>query len=244
MIRRRGGVAALVALAVVVLAGCGTDLGMPTPVTSQGSKSRDLWRIFVILAIIIGLIVYGLIIFVVVRYRRRRHAGDANPDQRQYHVPIEIVYTAIPLVIVGVLLGLSIRTERDVTSTAAPPDLTVKVVGFQWQWQFAYDGSPVVITGVPGKPPVLVLPTERNIRLELSSPDVVHSFWVPHFIEKRDLIPLVPNAIEVRVTQSGRWDGVCSEFCGLNHTTMRFSVQAVPGPQFDAWLASGGTTTP
>ena len=236
--------AALVGVLVVVLGGCGTDLGLPTPVTSQGAKSRDLWRIFVILAIIIGLIVYGLIIFVVIRYRRRHRAADVNPDQRQYHVPIEIVYTAVPLVIVGVLLGLSIRTERDVTSTSAPADVTVKVVGFQWQWQFAYDGSPVVVTGVPGKPPVLVLPTERNVRLELSSPDVVHSFWVPHFIEKRDLIPRVANTIEVRITQTGRWDGVCSEFCGLDHTTMRFSVQAVPGPQFDAWLASGGTTSP
>jgi cytochrome c oxidase subunit 2 len=233
------------ALLVVVLAGCGGDLGLPTPVTSQAAKTRDLWRIFVVLAIIIGLIVYGLIIFVVVRYRRRRHAeDDANPSQRQYHVPIEVVYTAIPIVIVGVLLGLSIRTERDVTSTSAPADLTVKVVGFQWQWQFSYDGTPVVVTGVPGHPPVVVLPTARTVRLELSSPDVVHSFWVPHFIEKRDLIPRVPNAIQVRVDQPGHWDGVCSEFCGLDHTTMRFSVQAVPGPQFDAWLASGGTTSP
>jgi cytochrome c oxidase subunit II len=116
------------------------------------------------------------------------------------------------------------------------------VVGFQWQWQFSYGGTPVVVTGVPGKDPVLVLPTGRTVRLELSSPDVVHSFWVPHFIEKRDLIPRVDNAIDVRVTQPGQWAGVCSEFCGLDHTKMRFRVQAVPGPQFDSWLASGGTT--
>jgi cytochrome c oxidase subunit II len=235
--------AALLVL-LVASAGCGGDLGLPSPVTSQGAKSRDLWRIFVVIAVVIGLIVYGLIVFVVIRYRRRRAHEGLIPSQRQYNIPIEIVYTAIPIVIVGVLLGLSIRTERDVTSTSDHPDLTVKVVGFQWQWQFAYQGTPVVITGVPGKDPVLVLPTDRTVRLELSSPDVVHSFWVPHFIEKRDLIPAVDNAIDVRVTQPGRWDGVCSEFCGLDHTKMRFSVQAVPGPEFDTWLASGGTTTP
>jgi cytochrome c oxidase subunit II len=230
---------------VLLLAGCGSDLGMPSPVTSQGAQSRDLWRIFVVIAIIIGLIVYGLVVFVMIRYRRRRHADDeVNPGQRQYNIPVEIVYTAIPLVIVGVLLGLSIRTERDVTHAAAQPDLTVRVVGFQWQWQFAYDGTPVVVTGVPGKEPVLVLPVDRTVRLELSSPDVVHSFWVPHFIEKRDLIPRVDNAIDVHVTEPGQWDGVCSEFCGLDHTSMRFSVQAVTGDRFDAWLASGGTTSP
>ena len=235
---------AAVLVLLVVLAGCGSDLGLPSPVTSQGAKSRDLWRIFVVLAVIVGLIVYGLVAFVLISNRRRRAARDETPTQRQYNIPVEIVYTAIPLVIVGVLLGLSIRTQRDVSGTSDDPDLTVKVVGFQWQWQFSYQGTPVVITGVPGKDPVLVLPVDRTVRFELSSPDVIHSFWVPHFIEKRDLIPRVDNAIEVRVTEPGTWDGVCSEFCGLDHTKMRFSVQAVPAAQFDAWLASGGTTIP
>jgi cytochrome c oxidase subunit 2 len=137
---------------------------------------------------------------------------------------------------------VSIRTESDVTSTSERPDVTVHVVGFQWQWQFSYEGTPVVVTGVPGKDPVLVLPTERTVRLEMESPDVVHSFWVPHFIEKRDLTPgLDDNAIEVRVTEPGEWDGLCSEFCGLDHTRMRFRVRAIPAAEFDAWLASGGT---
>jgi len=237
-IRRRAVRTVAVAAGLLVLGGCG-NLGMPQPVTSQGTESRDLWRIFVWVAIVIGLIVYGLVVFVVIRYRRQRTAGE--PSQRQYNVPVEIVYTALPLVIVGVLLGLSIRTENNVTSTTKAPDVTVRVVGFQWQWQFAYEGSPVTITGVPGKDPVLVLPVGRTVRLELSSPDVVHSFWVPHFIEKRDLIPRVDNAIDVNITEAGEWAGVCSEFCGLNHTAMRFSVRAVPAPEFDAWLAGGGS---
>jgi len=235
--RRRTAFALLVGASALLLAGCG-NLGMPSPVTSQGTESRDLWRIFVWTAIVIGAIVYGLIVFVVVRYRRRRSAG--GPDQRQYVVPVEIIYTAVPLVIVGVLLGLSIRTENNVTATRKDPDITVHVVGFQWQWQFSYDGTPVTITGVPGKEPVLMLPVGRTVRLDLSTPDVIHSFWVPHFIEKRDLIPRVDNAIDVNIIEVGEWAGVCSEFCGLDHTAMRFSVKAVPAAEFDSWLASGG----
>jgi cytochrome c oxidase subunit 2 len=236
--RRRGRLALLAGASTLLLAGCG-NLGMPSPVTSQGTESRDLWRIFVWTALVIGAIVYGLIVFVVVRYRRRRSAGE--PDQRQYVVPVEIIYTAVPLVIVGVLLGLSIRTENNVTAMKTDPDLTVHVVGFQWQWQFSYDGTPVTVTGVPGKEPVLVLPVGRTVRLDLSTPDVIHSFWVPHFIEKRDLIPRVDNAIDVNILEAGQWPGVCSEFCGLDHKAMRFSVKAVPAAEFDSWLASGGT---
>jgi cytochrome c oxidase subunit 2 len=226
----------------LVCAGCGSDLGMPEPVTTQGTHSRDLWRVFVVLALIIGAIVYGLVAFVLIRYRHNRSAGS-EPSQRQYNIPIEIIYTAIPIVIVGVLLGLSIRTERNVDALKSNPDVTVRVVGFQWQWQFNYVGSNVVVTGVPGKEPVLVLPTERTVRLDLVSNDVIHSFWVPHFIEKRDLIPRVDNSIDVNIKQTGQWDGVCSEFCGLDHTDMRFSVKAVSPSDFDAWLASGGTTS-
>ena len=240
MTRRRAVLA--VAGACLALAGCGSNLGMPDPVTSQGTHTRDLWRAFVVLALIIGAIVYGLIAFVVIRYRRRRR-DDGVPSQRQYNVPVEIIYTAIPLVIVGVLLGLSIRTERTVNKLKSNPDLTVRVIGFQWQWQFNYVGSNVVITGVPGREPVLVLPTNRTVRLDLVSTDVVHSFWVPHFVEKRDLIPRVSNSIDVDIEQTGQWAGVCSEFCGLDHTNMRFSVKAVPPADFDAWLASGGTTS-
>jgi cytochrome c oxidase subunit 2 len=235
--RRAAASVVLVASSVVLLAGCG-NLGMPHPVTEQGTESRDLWRIFVWVALVIGALVYALVVFVVVRYRRRR--SDGEPSQQQYHVPVEIVYTALPLVIVGVLLGLSIRTERKVTATSDNPDLTVRVIGFQWQWQFIYEGSNVTITGLPGKDPVLVLPVGETVRLELESPDVVHSFWVPHFIEKRDLIPRVDNAIDVNITEEGEWAGVCSEFCGLNHTAMRFSVRAVTPADFQTWLASGG----
>jgi cytochrome c oxidase subunit 2 len=239
---RRVAIATMASLALALGLGACGNLGMPHPVTTQAEDTRDLWRIFVIFAIVIGAIVYALVVFVLVRYRRRRQDDGTAPDQRQYHIPIEIFYTALPLVIVGVLLGLSIRAENHVTKLSSKPDVTIDVVGFQWQWQFRYEGSTKLVTGTPGSVPTLVLPTDRTIRLKLSSPDVIHSFWVPHFLEKRDLIPGVDNQIDVRVNEPGQWNGLCSEFCGVSHTTMVFTVKAMAPADFQAWLTSGGSS--
>ena len=110
-------------------------------------------------------------------------------------------------------------------ATVDQPDLVVEVVGFQWQWQFTYADSGIVVTGTPdGGLPVLVLPVDRTTRLDLRTTDVNHSFWVPRFLNKRDLIPGVDNAIDVTPTETGTYDGVCAEFCGLDHGRMRFAV--------------------
>jgi cytochrome c oxidase subunit 2 len=224
---------------LLLLAGCGRA-GLPEAVTEQGRDTTSLWKIFMVVALILGLIVYGLIAFVVIRYRRRRHDDGAVPSQRNAILSLEVLYTAIPLVIVGVLLGLSTRTQQRVTRLSAHPDLAVDVIGFEWQWQFRYPGG-TVVSGTPDNPPVLELPVGRVVQLRLISNDVIHSFWVPHFIEKRDLIPRVENKIDVRLTETGDFPGVCSEFCGLNHYQMSFSVRAVSPADFDAWLAKRGS---
>jgi cytochrome c oxidase subunit II len=230
---------ALVSLLVVLLGGC--RFGLPPTVTDQGRHAASLWRLFSIIALAIGALVYALVVIAVFRYRRRP-GDDRPPSQRQYILPLEIVYTAIPLLIVGFLLGVSIQAERKVTHLSDRPDLVVEVIGFQWQWQFRYEGEGVQITGVPGETPVLVLPTGRTVRLDLVSNDVIHSFWVPKFNEKRDLIPRVHNAIDVRLTEVGEWPGVCSEFCGLDHSQMTFRVRALPPDEFDSWLHSKQTS--
>ena len=93
---------------------------------------------------------------------------------------------------------------------------------------------------MPGRPPTLVLPVDRTVRLKLIADDVIHSFWVPSFLEKRDLIPGVDNEIDVNVIEPGEWSGVCSEFCGLDHWKMNFSLRAVPPEEFDEWVRAGG----
>lgn len=225
------------AVLVVMVTGCGRA-GLPRAATEQGRETESLWKLFLVIAAVLGVVVYGLIVYVVVRARRRPDDGSL-PSQRRDFFGLELLYTAVPLVIVGVLLGLSTRAQQKITKLSDHPDLAVQVIGFQWQWQFRYPDG-VVITGTPDAPPVLELPVDRTIQLELLSNDVVHSFWVPNFVEKRDLVPGIDNRIDVRLTRTGEFAGVCSEFCGLDHWRMTFTVKAVPADEFDAWLARGG----
>jgi cytochrome c oxidase subunit 2 len=244
------------AAAVVVLAGCGSTMGLPESATSQGEEVISLWQIFLTLAILVAALIWVLVTFTVVASLRRRRqnerepaaadpdAGAGNggergrahiPEQIQYRTRLEIFYTVVPLVLVFVLLGFTFRVDSILTETSEQPDLVVEVTGFQWQWQFHYPELGVTIAGDPEDPPVLYLPVGRTIRFELLAEDVIHSFWVPEFLEKRDMIPGVTNAIEVTVDQPGEWVGRCAEYCGLNHWQMWFDVRAVDAAQFDTW---------
>jgi cytochrome c oxidase subunit 2 len=212
-------------------------------VTTQGDTFHDLWPVFLTGAALIVALIWGLTIWSVVKYRRRRGASE-NPDQVQYHVPLEVTYTAIPLLIVAVLFVLSVRGERDVTRVSANPDLVVEVLGFQWQWQFDYEDEDVLVSGIPERPPTMVVPVGATVRLRLVADDVIHSFWVPEFLEKRDLIPGRVNEVDIRATESGRWVGRCAEFCGLDHAAMRFAVEAVPEDEYEQWLRDARGTDP
>ncbi|HET9443303.1 MAG TPA: cytochrome c oxidase subunit II [Acidimicrobiales bacterium] len=226
----------LVAGSGLLLPACGSDrFGAPDPVTEQGERILGLWRGSVLAAAAVGLLVWGLIAWSVLRYRRR---GDEVPGQTAHNVPMEVLYTAVPVMIVAVLFGFTVVTQRDVNALSPDPDLVVEATGFQWQWQFRYPDDGVVVTGTPGEPATMVLPVGSTVRLRLVSPDVVHSFWVPRFLAKRDLIPGVRNEIEVDVKEEGTWVGRCAEFCGLDHYRMNFSVQAVPEAEFRRWVAA------
>jgi cytochrome c oxidase subunit II len=214
------------------------SFGAPDPASEQGREVYDLYRSFAALAVGVGVFVTVLLVYVVVRYRRRPDQDpDEVPSQKPYNVPVEIVYTAIPLLIVIALFVFSVRTEDRVSAESDEPDLVVDVVGFQWQWQFGYTDADVVVTGSPETGiPELVLPAGQTTRLELRTTDVIHSFWVPAFLVKRDLIPGVDNAIDVTPTEVGTFDGVCAEYCGLDHGRMRFTVSVLPPDEFEDWL--------
>ncbi|MCB0067708.1 MAG: DUF2723 domain-containing protein, partial [Caldilineaceae bacterium] len=128
--------AALLALALaaaVVLAGCSGNLGAPEAVTKQGEEFTTLWKGFLVTAALIGLLVYGLIIYAALRYRRRKGDDpDKVPSQYQYQVPLEVTYTVVPIIIVVFLFAFTVIGENRITRTDPDPDLTVQVVGFQW----------------------------------------------------------------------------------------------------------------
>jgi len=240
---------AAVGLAVacgVALGGCSSRGGLPESATTQGESVIELWRIFLVLAVLVALLIWVLTCYVVITGLRRRRAAEAEeaaaadgtevlPRQKQYNLKLEIFYTAMPVLLVSVLLVFTFHADNVLTDLQPTPALTVKVTGFQWQWQFEYDQPHLTIAGDPGDPPTLVLPVGRVVRFELHATDVIHSFWVPEFLEKRDLIPGIDNQIQVEVQRPGEWVGRCAEYCGFNHGQMTFDVQAIPADQYDAW---------
>ena len=207
---------------------------IPDAVTEQAERIRDLWMFSNAVALVVAAVVWGLIAFAVIRYRRRR--DDEIPDQHAENIPIELLYTGIPLAVLALFFALTVGVQRDATATVEDPDVVVDVIAFQWQWQVRYPEEGIVVTGTYRQPPIMVLPVGQTARLNLETADVAHSFWVPDFLSKRDALPDVENEIDVDVTEAGEWRGVCAEFCGLDHYKMHFGVQAVPEDAFEAWL--------
>jgi cytochrome c oxidase subunit 2 len=206
------------------------------PLTSEAERVRDVWTLFLGLAAALGVLVIVLVVYCVIRFRKR---DDTLPPQKHYNVPIEVIYTAVPLVIVIILFAITAVTVRTVNRVQAEaPDVTVDVLGFQWQWQFTYPDLGVTVTGTRDTQPELVLPSDSRVRFRLTSADVIHAFWIPGFRFKRDVIPGQEEVFDVEVLdRTGDFPntGVCAEFCGVDHAYMRFDVRIVTPQEFQAW---------
>jgi cytochrome c oxidase subunit II len=209
------------------------------PLTSEAERVGDVWTLFLVLAAVVGGLVIVLVVYCVIRFRKR---DDQLPPQKRYNVPVEVVYTAVPLVIVIVLFVVTAATVRTVDRVhARAPDVTVDVLGFQWQWQFTYPDLGVTVTGNRDTQPELVLPSNSRVRFRLTSADVIHAFWIPGFRYKRDVIPGQEEEFDVDVLdRTGDFPntGVCAEFCGLDHAYMRFDVRIVTPEEFAAWATA------
>ncbi|MCU1669926.1 MAG: cytochrome c oxidase, subunit [Blastococcus sp.] len=242
--------AALGLLGVVTLTGCDLNntfwrFGWPEGITDQSQDMRRLWTGSVIAALIVGFLVWGLILYSVVRHRKR---GDELPKQTAYNLPLEIVYTIAPFIIIAVLFFFTVVVQDKVLKRSPNPDETIAVNAFKWNWQFVYPktsgpgGQPVDTVGTSEEIPILVLPTNRTIRFELASADVIHSFWVPEFLFKLDVIPGNENGrnnvFDVTVRKTGAYVGRCAELCGTYHAYMNFEVRSVSPADYDAYLAA------
>ncbi|MGN6473133.1 MAG: aa3-type cytochrome oxidase subunit II [Mycobacteriales bacterium] len=242
MLRRSIRVAKLAAIPAVMLlaSGCTGEAakwergGWPQPVTKQGRDALHLWQGALIASLVVGGLVLAMIIGAAVLFRRR--TPDQMPRQVRYNLPIEVLYTFIPVVVVSVLFYFTAIGENSEDKINNKPAVQIGVVGFQWDWQFNYLRQGLSITGRPGEPPQLVIPAHRQIHFYLTSPDVIHSFWVVPFLFKRDVIPGHPNEFEVTVTSTGTFQGRCAEFCGIDHDRMSFTVKAVPMATYLQWL--------
>lgn len=228
-------------LLAALLGGC---LVPPQPATTQAKDVFTLYNIILVMGAVVFLGVEGMIVYSVIRYRRR---DDQLPRQVHGNTLVEILWTAIPTVIVLVLFILSIGTLNTIQAKSSNP-LTIEVDAFQWQWTFRYLDAGYTVTGTQDTPPVMGLPTNTPIRLILKSNDVIHSFYVPHFLIKRDVIPFPAgqplNELEFTVSDPGTYPGQCAEFCGQLHARMTFSVEAMAPAKFQAWLASAKAGKP
>jgi cytochrome c oxidase subunit II len=250
--RRALPIAAVLAAVVPGVSGCTsspfTRLGWPVPVTTQGQVALTLWQGSWIAAWAVGAVVWGLIIWAIIFHRKR---SDRSPMQVRYNLPIEMLYTVVPFIMIGVLFFFTARDENYIDKLSANPDVVVNVVGYQWSWQFQYPqykvpgsvNGHVTMNGEPWQPghgtqglPVLVIPTNRTVRFNLTSTDVIHSFWIVPFEFKRDVIPGHPNHFQVTPVKTGTFIGHCTELCGLYHSRMLFVVKIVTPAQFHAWI--------
>ena len=250
MKRRARIITGLAVACALALSGCGASVKrgfLPQGVTNQSGRITSLWTGSWLAALGVGVLVWGLILWCVVAYRRRKDDVEL-PEQLRYNVPIEILYTIVPVFMVAVLFFYTARDEAALTDISAKPDVTVNVVAKQWNWDFNYieagtyeSSTMVAMTGKPGVAatlPALYLPVNKRVEFVLTSRDVIHSFWVPQFLEKLDVVPGKVNRFQIVPTELGTFQGKCAELCGAYHSAMLFQVKVVSMADYKAHMAA------
>jgi len=240
--------AVIAVVAAVVLSGCSevgdNDLKRLALPVAGSDRSNAMWNVWLgawIAVLAVFLLVFGLIVFSMVRYRRR--SDDEVPVQIRYNLPIEALYTFAPVIIVAVFFFHTVTSQNEMLEKVDNPDHTIEVVGSKWQWAFNYldedatQGEDVFDVGTPQNPADLWLPVDESIRFNLVSPDVIHSFWVPEFYFKMDVVPGKINTFDMTPTREGVFTGRCAELCGLYHSRMIFKVHVVSNAEYEAHLA-------
>ena len=237
---------------VLLLTGCTDQVArgfLPgvTGVTNHTDRIVGLWTTAWIILWLVGIIAWALMAWAIVVYRRRK--GETGiPEQLRYNNPIEVLFTVIPLILV---VGFFAFTARDIAAIEQPtenPDVVIEVIGKQWSWDFNYVDANVYEsgvqaqfdgqTGVPETLPALYLPVGKTVQIDLSSRDVIHSFWVIDFLYKKDMFPGKTNHMYFTPQVEGTYMGKCAELCGEYHSMMLFQVKVVSQSEYDSYLSS------
>ena len=232
MVRRRVPAARWLAVAALALAAAGCA---PQSVTEQGRAVYNLYNLFLYIAAVVFVVVSGLVLWSVVRYRRR---DDELPRQIHGNNRLELLWTLIPTVIVLALFAFTLVAQNKVLDKSGQADVNVTVTAFQWSWRFTYEGTGAEVLGTPGHIPEMVVPVGQTIRVKLVSADVVHSFYVPQTLFKRQAIPGTDNVFDLTFEKVGLYHGQCTQFCGLQHPDMVFRVRVVEQGAYQSWLAA------
>ena len=220
--------------------------------TVQGHDTAKLWQGMFIAGLVVAVIVYALIVWSALAYRRR--SEDHFPHQFHSNVVIEIIYTVIPIIMVAGIFYFTVLTENNVDAVSKSPAEIVNVLAYRWGFQFSYESgsgasqgvmiktnalpSALALPSTSSEYPQLVLPVGETVRIVLKSSDVVHGFYVPEFNFDRYAQPGWTNVFDFTPIRTGVFSGQCTQYCGLYHSEMIFSVRVESATQFRTWLAS------
>jgi cytochrome c oxidase subunit II len=302
VVARRAALAVVLGATALLLSGCSWSevlgLGWPNGITPEAHINRELWIGSVIASLVVGVIVWGLIFWTSAFHRHKK--GDTElPRQFGYNMPLELVLTVVPFLIISVLFYFTVVVQEKMLHTESNPEVVVDVTAFQWNWKFGYqkvafsdgtfnfDGADPTRTlaaagpeGLQGEEggefgssgeehaigarernnkeylnfdkvetlgstneiPILVLPTGKRIEFQIASADVIHGFWVPEFLFKRDVMPdpkanNSDNVFQIgEIMKTGAFVGRCTEMCGTYHSMMNFELRVVEPNDFKAYL--------
>lgn len=225
---------ASIALAVVPVAFGGDNAGI-TPREPASETAESINELYIILLVITGvifLIVEGALLLFIFRFRRRRGtASDVEGPQIHGNTRLEMIWIGVPVLILIAIIAVTLVKVPSVEASPEPgePVTEVAVDGYQYYWNYTYPNGVIVVND-------LRLPVGQTASLVLTSPDVVHSWWVPELAGKLDAIPGEVNTLNFKPDAEGTYVGQCAEFCGLFHALMRTTVEVIPQAEFDAWL--------
>lgn len=241
MRRRRPLLAAALVAAAVLLAlswfGWGKEGLAPVPSAATGAEEiNELYAFIGIFAVAIFLSVAIPLALILARYRERGLPRETEGPQVRGNTRLELLWTAIPLLIVFALVGVTLYKATGIADPAgaagnARADLRIAVEGRQFYWRYVYENGAIAIDR-------LRVPVDRVVELDVTAPgaDVVHSFWAPALTGKVDAIPGVVNHLRFRADRTGVFEGKCAELCGIQHGAMLLSVEVLPAAEFDRWV--------
>jgi cytochrome c oxidase subunit 2 len=227
--------AVLAAPAIVVLGGCGEEQSTLSPHSHAAGKIADLWWIMLAASIV----VFGVVLVLIAVALLRRRGPEAPPARggRGIWFPA-IGGLAAPVVILVALFVLTLDTLPATSPAAGKTAFTIQVTGRQWFWDVTYPGRGIRTANE------IHLPVGVPVNVEVTSGDVIHSFWVPELNRKIDMIPGKTNTVRLEADRAGTFRGQCAEFCGLQHAHMAFVVVAQPRDAFERWAREQAATPP
>ena len=216
-------------------------------ITNHWDGVAGLWVTSWIVLLGVGAITWGLTIWAVIAYRRRK-GQTGVPAQIRYNMPIETFFTVVPVLLVLGFFAFTAQEQTKIEARYEAPETQIEVIGKRWAWDFNYINEDVHFSGIqvqtdengsalPETMPVLYLPVGKTTEIKLESRDVIHSFWVVEYLYKKDMIPGKTNYMSFTPQKTGTYMGKCAELCGEYHSMMLFELRVVEQAEYDAYIA-------